>query len=106
MKSVSSLRPTSKAGKALRDTKLILWDECTMTQWKALDLVDKVLRECTGNDQPFGGKVLLLGGDFRQCLVVVPRGNRAEIVGESIFRSKHWPKFNCLELTTNMRVRN
>ena len=35
-----------------------------MKQWKALDLVDKVLRECSGNDQPFGGKVLLLGETF------------------------------------------
>ena len=104
--SISSLRPNSQAGKALRDTKLILWDECTMTAWKTLDLVDKLLRECSGSNLPFGGKVLLLGGDFRQCLVVVPRGDRSQVVGESIYRSKLWPMFQYLELTENMRVRN
>jgi len=32
---------------------------------KPLDLADKLLREIMRDNRPFGGKVLVLGGDFR-----------------------------------------
>ena len=36
---------------------------------------------------PFGGKVVVLGGYFRQVLPVVPRGNRGQIVTASLKKS-------------------
>ena len=33
---------------------------------------DMLLRDLLANDLPFGGKVLVLGGDFRQVLPVMP----------------------------------
>ena len=56
-------------------------------------------------DQPFGGKVLVLGGDYRQCLPVVPGANRAQIVDICLPNSFLWPNFDILSLTVNMRVR-
>jgi hypothetical protein len=35
-------------------------------------------------DIPFGGKVVVLGGDFRQILPVVPKANRQEVVNSSV----------------------
>ena len=56
-------------------------------------------------DQPFGGKVLVLGGDYRQCLPVVPGANRAQIVDICLPNSFLWQNFDILSLTVNMRVR-
>jgi ATP-dependent DNA helicase PIF1 len=33
---------------------------------------------------PFGGKVVVLGGDFRQILPVIPKGTRQEVVNSTI----------------------
>jgi hypothetical protein len=86
--SVSNITIYTDAGIALRDTNLIVWDEITMTPFYALDVIDRLLRDLTKNDTPFGGKVILIGGDFRQCLPVVKRGNRVRIV-ESCIQSSH-----------------
>jgi len=36
------------------------------------------------NDVPFGGKTIVLGGDFRQVLPVIPHASRASTVQNSI----------------------
>ena len=54
---------------------------------------------------PFGGKTLLLAGDFRQCLPVVKGANRAQTTSHCINKSYLWQHFEVLKLTENMRVR-
>ena len=47
--------------------------------------LDRSLRDLTNNpDQPFGGTVIVLAGDFRQVLPIIKNGSRAQIVGASI----------------------
>ena len=70
-----------------------------------LEALDKCLRDITGVDLPFGGKSLLLSGDFRQCLPVVKGEERPGIIKQALTSSYLWPKFEVLSLTTNMRVR-
>jgi hypothetical protein len=41
----------------------------------------------TLKDMLFRGKVVIMGGDFRQILLVVPRGRRGQIVDASLKRS-------------------
>jgi len=41
---------------------------------------------------PFGGKVMVFGGDFRQVLPVVTRGTRAQITDATLQRSYLWDK--------------
>jgi PIF1-like helicase len=55
-------------------------------------------------DKLFGGKVVLLSGDFRQVLPVVPRGGREQTVAASIRRWKQWRHVTCMRLKINMRV--
>lgn len=52
---------------------------------------------------PFGGKVVVLGGDFRQVLPVVPRGTRGQIVAASLRRSRLWHDVRIFKLSINMR---
>ena len=56
------------------------------------------------NDKPFGGKSILLGGDFRQILPVIPGGTKEDIVHASLCNSVLWSKFKVLTLTKNMRL--
>ena len=60
----------------IRMAKLIIWDEALMAKKYAIEAVDRTLQDIMGNKEPFGGKVVVLGGDFRQVLPVVPRATR------------------------------
>ena len=68
----SSFKAQDFKSELLRKAAIILWDEASMIPKGALNVVDKLLRDLTGVDAPFGGKLLVLGGDFRQVLPVLP----------------------------------
>ncbi|XP_034252581.1 uncharacterized protein LOC117652055 [Thrips palmi] len=53
---------------------------------------------------PFGGKVVILGGDFRQILPTVVKGTRANIIDATITSSNLWPLFKVTHLTKNVRA--
>jgi hypothetical protein len=55
------------------------------------------------SDLPFGGKVILLLGDFRQTCPVIRNGTRTEVVDASITRSDIWSSFTICRLTTPIR---
>jgi ATP-dependent DNA helicase PIF1 len=53
----------------------------------------------------FGGKVVVMGGDFRQILPVVPRGTRGQIVDANLKRSAVlWHRVKVCQLHENMHV--
>ena len=52
--------------------RLIIWDEASMTQTLCFKAFDRILRDLMKCDLPFGGKCIVLGGDFRQILPVIP----------------------------------
>ena len=54
---------------------------------------------------PFGGKVFVFGGDFRQILPIVTHGNRASFVSSCMNRSFLWKYVKVFKLTINMRVK-
>src|SRR6267154_4747723 len=55
------------------------------------------------NNNPFGGKIIILGGDFRQTLPVVPHGSRSATIEASIKFNNLSNDFNILKLTSNVR---
>jgi hypothetical protein len=57
-----------------------------------------------GCELPFGGKVMVFGGDFWQVLPVVPRGTRAQIMDATLLRSYIWNDIQKICLTRNMRA--
>ena len=75
-----------------------------MVSKPALHAIDRMLRDVTGIDTPFGGKVVVLGGDFRQTLPVVKRGREADIVDNCIVSSTLWPLFTRFSFSVNMRA--
>ncbi|KAG5556137.1 hypothetical protein RHGRI_006680 [Rhododendron griersonianum] len=55
---------------------------------------------------PFGGKIMVLGGDFRQVLPVVPKGTKAKTINASIAKSPLWRNVQVIRLKQNMRSVN
>ena len=84
---------------------MIVIDEASMIPVHALQAIDRLLRELTDKDIPFGGKILLLGGDFRQVLPVIKHGSRTTIIESCLKRSTLWHHFKIIKLTQNMRAR-
>ncbi|XP_048621802.1 uncharacterized protein LOC111206909 [Brassica napus] len=64
------------------------------------------LKDLMGNhdNKPFGGKVIVFGGDFRQVLHVITGGSKAEIVLAAMNSSYLWEHCKVLKLTKNMRL--
>jgi hypothetical protein len=91
-------------------TSLIVWDEAPMNNQCCFEALDCSLRDVLTNgndlpnDKPFGGKSILLGGDFRQILPVIPEGTKEDIILASLCSSVLWSKFKVLTLTQNMRL--
>ena len=85
--------------KLIRQAKLIRWDEAPMAKRHTVETVDRSFRDIMDKYAPFGGKVMVFGGDFRQ---VLPKSTRAETVDASIVRSYFWPLMEKIKLTTNM----
>lgn len=76
----------------------------------AFEALDRTLRDIMRDkvkdimDKPFGGKTIVLGGDFRQILPVIPKGSRADIVMATVNSSRLWRHCKVLTLTENMRL--
>jgi hypothetical protein len=76
----------------------------------AFEALDRSLRDIMGRidyrlrEIPFGGKLIVFGGDFRQILPVCKRGSQNDIVRASFNRSKLWRIVKVLKLKINMRI--
>jgi ATP-dependent DNA helicase PIF1 len=77
----------------IRAARLIVWDEAPMTHKHVFEAVNRTLQHVMGaidlalKDMLFGGKVVVMGGDFKRILLVVPWGRRGQIVDANLKRS-------------------
>ena len=77
-----------------------------MTRRQAVETLDRSLQDITGSVEPFGGKVIVFGGDFRQVLPIVPRGTRAQITDATLLWSYIWNNIKIIKLQQNMRAQS
>ncbi|XP_014789226.1 uncharacterized protein LOC106882911 [Octopus bimaculoides] len=70
----------------------------------ALEALDRSLKDIRDSTASMGGVTLLLSGDFRQTLPVIPKGTRADEVRACLKSFTLWPQVKMLSLSTNMRV--
>ncbi|XP_074303209.1 uncharacterized protein LOC141637635 [Silene latifolia] len=108
--STCNVKQNSQLAELLRETSLIIWDEAPMDHRNAFEALDRTMRDIVSYTDPdasskmFGGKVVLLGGDFRQVLPIVSKGKRQDIVQASISRSHIWRSCTVFLLRKSMRV--
>lgn len=108
--SICTIKRGTMLAELIEKTSLIIWDEAPMTHRRCFEALDRTLRDLLSEHTPsnsivpFGGKVVVLGGDFRQILPVIRKGSRASIVDASITNSPLWHHVVLLRLTVNMRL--
>nr|XP_023888078.1 uncharacterized protein LOC112000214 [Quercus suber] len=104
--STYSISKQSDLAELIRRATIIIWDEAPMVNRRALESLDRTFKDIMEENLPFGGKVLILGEDFRQVLSVVPKGIKAEMIDACIVKSPLWKDIKVLHLKQNMRSVN
>ncbi|KAK8935509.1 hypothetical protein KSP39_PZI013684 [Platanthera zijinensis] len=94
----------SEMHKLIQHCSAILWDEAPMSHKHVFEAVDRSFQDVLNSAQPFGGKVVIMGGDFRQVPPVVVNGTKFQIINASIIGSPLWSTVQLLSLTENMRA--
>ena len=94
----------SSLAELIRIASIIIWDEAPMMHRYVFECVHRTLCDIMKSDNPFGGKIVLLGGDFRQVLPVIRHGSQANVIFSSLQHSFLWTHVCKLHLTINMRV--
>ncbi|XP_035205904.1 ATP-dependent DNA helicase PIF1-like [Stegodyphus dumicola] len=75
-----------------------------MSHKAAFEALDVTMKDLRRNNDRMGGVVMVLAGDFRQTLPVIPRGTRADEMQACIKSSYIWNGIQTLGLSTNIRV--
>lgn len=71
-----------------------------MAHKKSLEALNRTLQDLRGNTQQFGALLILLAGDFRQTLPVIPRSTPADELNACLKSYILWLNVQ----TVNMRV--
>ncbi|KAK0417655.1 hypothetical protein QR680_013131 [Steinernema hermaphroditum] len=107
---VPNYSANSEQGQKIAEADIIIWDEVTMSHRKLIDSIEQHCRDILPYDdpmkyRPFGGKVVLMSGDWKQLLPVV-EGSTSPIehLRASFKYSAHYDDFQKLHLTRNMRI--
>ena len=94
----------SATAKLLRKAALIVSDEANMAHPVSVEALVKTLRDIREDSRVIGGVILLMSGDLRQRLAVIPTETKADEIKACIKSSYLWSHVKCFNLTTNMRV--
>jgi sentrin-specific protease 1 len=83
-------------------------DEISMTSMENMFQIDERMRQIFKTNEDFGGKSILVVGDFNQMEPVMAKWIFDEpTIGQNILAENHlWPKFKFFELTQCMRQMN
>jgi hypothetical protein len=95
-------KTNSASTQLLRDASVIIWDEISIQSRHAVEAVDRAFQDLMDNEEPFGGKMIIFGGDFRQTLPVVKQGKILDQAEKCMINSPLWTNVYIFQLTQNM----
>ena len=101
-----SYKDNSGTAEMIKKAKLMVIDDVTQGDKLLYETIDRSLKETRGNNKPMGGLTTILSGDWRQCLPVVKRGTKPDIMNRTLKRSKLWKHVQKYNLEVNMRLKN
>jgi ATP-dependent DNA helicase PIF1 len=89
--------------KGLVASKVSIWDEFTMAHKRGLEVRDRTVKDLRNDSRCSGGAKILLSGDFRQTMPVIPRSATAVEISASPKSSNLWRCVKKRQGTANMR---
>lgn len=92
---------TSSDRAYLKSVDLILYDECSMVLEDVANTLDRTLRDIMQNHTPFGGKVVVWMGDFKQLLPIVRYGKGHH---HTLHKCAWWHTARMITFTHNWRA--
>jgi hypothetical protein len=92
---------TSSDRAYLQRVDLILYDECLMVLEDVANTLDRTLRDIMQNQSPFGGKVIVWMGDFKQLLPVMRYGKGQH---HTLHKCAWWHTARMISFTHNWRA--
>ncbi|XP_076924323.1 uncharacterized protein LOC143586728 [Bidens hawaiensis] len=103
--SLCDIKKNTHLSLLITEAVLIIWDEAPMSYRRCFESLNKSLQDILDKScVPFGGKSMLLGGDFRQTLPIVRKASISSIIASSLPNSYLWRHFKIYQLTQNMRL--
>ncbi|KAI8764115.1 ATP-dependent DNA helicase pif1 [Biomphalaria glabrata] len=99
---VCDISKNSGQAKILQICSLIVWDECTMSHKRAIEAIDMLMQDLKNSKALMGGVVVMLAGDFRQTLPVIPKSTPADELNACLTASYLWKYVEKITLKTNM----
>jgi ATP-dependent DNA helicase PIF1 len=82
--STYSISIQSNLAELIRRATVVVWDETHIVNQRAIEAFDRTLKDIMEVDSPFGGKVIIFGGEFHQVLPVVLNGSSLEMIDACI----------------------
>lgn len=110
--SMYSIKKNTHLAELIQKTSLIVWDEAPVNHRYCFEALDHTLRDIlsetrqNAENKQFGGITVVLGGDFRQTLLVIQNATKAQIMRLCIVNSYLWRQCKLLQLTENMRLKS
>ena len=89
----------------INQTSIIIIDEVTMLNKMVIESIDRSLQDIRNIPNPFGGIPVIMAGDYKQCLPIVPGQGRDGISSSVLTRSYLWPFTTICTLKISMRLR-
>ncbi|XP_054272896.1 uncharacterized protein LOC128993160 [Macrosteles quadrilineatus] len=95
----------SQRAELIRAAQLIVFDEAPMAHRYIFEIIDRSLRDLMNSPEPFGNKIFICCGDFRQIAPVVAKARTpADIACVSLCASSLWSSFKIFSLSTPHRT--
>lgn len=108
--SICPIKKNTQLAELIQHTSLIIWDEAPVNHRHCFEALDRTLRDIMSSDNNDSankqcGITVVLGGDFRQTLPVIPNAKKRQILPASITQSHLWRQCKVLLLTENTRLK-
>ena len=103
--SYCGVKKKTNLAELLKRAEVIFWDEAPMQSRYDMEAVNRLFQDMCGYDSVyFTGKVVCFCGDFRQTLLVVPKGSAGAVINRCIQSLFFQEAVIILNLTINERL--